>query len=58
MEVEHYSGRLCLRINRESLLGGETSTNVIQKVKENCTKSNLKILDLNLDRANQVTKFY
>ena len=57
-EIEQYGRRLCLRIDRVPLADGETSTNVLEKVKGICTDSNLDIPDSNLDRAHSIGKVY
>ena len=57
-ETEQYSRRLCLRIDGVPSVDKETSSDVLEKVKEICAESNLEIPDSNLDRAHRIGKSY
>ena len=57
-ETEHYSRRLCLKIDGVPSVDRETPTDVLEEVTEICAESNLKIPDSNLDRAHQIGKSY
>ena len=57
-ETEQYSRRLCLRTDGVPSVDRETSSDVLEKVKEICAESNLEIPDSNLDRAHRIGKSY
>ena len=57
-ETEQYSRRLCLRIDEVPSVDKETSSDVLEKVKEICAESNLEIPDSNLERAHRIGKSY
>ena len=54
-ETEQYSRILCLRVQS---VDRETSSDVLEKVKEICAESNLGIPDSNLDTALRIGKSY
>ena len=57
-ETEQYSRRLCLRIDGVPFGDRETSSDMLEKVKEICAKSNLDIPDSNVDKAHRIGKPY
>ena len=57
-ETEQYSRRLCLTIDGVPSVDSETSSDVLEKVKEICAESNLEIPDSNLHRAHRIGKPY
>ena len=57
-ETEQYSRWLCLRIGRIPSVDRETSSGVLEKVKEICAESSVEIPDSNLDRAHRIGKSY
>ena len=58
MKKQQYSRRLYLRIDGLPSVDRETSSDMIEKVKEICAESNLEIPDSNLDRAHRICKSY
>ena len=57
-EIEQYSRRICSRRDRVRSVDRETSSDVLEKVKEICAGSNLEIPDSNLYRAHRIGKPY
>ena len=57
-ETEQHSRRLCLRTDGVPSVDRETSSDVLEKLKEICAESNLEIADSHLDRAHRIGKSY
>ena len=58
VKKQQYSRRLCLIIDGVPSVDKETSSDVLEKVKEICAEPNLEVPDSNLGRAHRIGKSY